>query len=141
MILTQDVAALLAPLKPATFKALGGADDFDDALDQLKVSPSLFILPSRKLPGEDQALTGVTSQRVTAQFSLIIGLMRAANSKSQFDQLETLEQALLGALHGKEVAGAATPFIYRGGQMVGVDIDKRIMFWGCDFAADFYLRS
>lgn len=144
MIAVAEVQALLAPLKSAPFRLVGLAGDFMKAAAQLQTSPSLFVLPSENRAGKDQGMTGLTVQRVTQLVSTVIGVNGAAvdaKGGKAIDQVQDYEQSVIDALVGKQAPSAASPFIYVGGKVLGIDVAKGTFFWGSTFAADFYLRK
>ncbi len=142
MTKSADIAARVGAADGNPFRAVGTASDFQAALDQLKATPALFALPSAKLAGEDGGMTGQTRQHVAAKFSLVIAVGNVGPAGgNQLDTIEDLEEWLIDVMVGWQPADMTEPFLYAGGQMVGVDVDKGVMFWGCDFASGFFLRK
>lgn len=143
MIKSSEVIAKLAPLKTdGTLRFVGGSADFNASVDQLKVSPSAFVMPSGKRPGPDEMITGVTHQRVSQQFTVMLGFNRAgATGADKLDEIEDVEAAVIDELLGWQPEGVVHPVIYAGGRLVGINIQKGIIFWGSDFTAGYYLRK
>lgn len=143
MISTTDIIDVLKQtLHPDPFKAIEGASDLLEALDQLKASPSAFVLPSAKRSGPDRALTGVISQIVTVQVSIVIAFSRVGTSKAaRGDGLMGMEEALIDCMVGWRPDGFSNPFTYGGGRLLGLGRDQGAMFWGSDFVAAYHLRK
>ena len=68
------IARLQSLNSPAqtVFRQVAGAADFLAAFDDLKQSPSVFVIPSAEAAGRTTAGRGVVRQRVTATCGVVI---------------------------------------------------------------------
>jgi hypothetical protein len=142
MIDAGGIRDRLLSLKGDMLKFVGLAGDFASAADQVKSSPAAFVLPSSRRPGPNTAATQFVSQRVTMQFTVAIMLTRIGPSGGdQLNAVQEVEDAIIDTIVGWQPEGFMSPFVYRGGRMLGIDLDQGIIFWGSDFAADYLLRK
>jgi hypothetical protein len=140
--LTDVIARLQSELVPGTFKAVSGAGELQAAADQLKASPSAFVLPSQDRAGPDTAGTQLVRQRVVQQISVVIGLSNLGpKGDRQFDALDELRKCLMRTLIGWTPEGSIEPLNYAGGRMLIMDFELGLLFWGCEFSGAYYVRS
>jgi hypothetical protein len=142
MIDAAGIVERLQLLKGNALKFIGQASDFASAADQMKASPSAFVLPSARRPGANTAGTEVVSQRVAIQFTIVTMFARVGPSGGdQLNAIQSVEDAIVDRMVGWEPEGLWSPFIYGGGRMLGIDMDKGTIFWGSDFVASYLLRK
>lgn len=143
MISLDDVIARLkAELVPGTLKAVGGAAELAAAMDQLKSSPEAFILPSVDRPSADTAGTMEVRQRVTQQFSVVVGFKNIGpKGDAQLNKIDAVRREVMRTLIGWVPDHSQLPINYAGGRMVAADFDQGVMFWGCEFSGTYYIRS
>jgi hypothetical protein len=142
MIDAGGIRDRLLALKGDTLKFVGLAADFASAADQVKTTPAAFVLPSSNRPGANTAATQFVSQRVTRQFTIVLMFARVgAAGGDQLNAVQAVEDAVVDQMVGWQPDGFMAPFVYRGGRMLGIDLDAGLIFWGSDFAADYLLRK
>lgn len=125
----------------STLLSVGGIGGLTRAIDEMVAGPCAFVVPSADRAGSNTAGTGVVRQRVTYQFSVITGFVIEGDEEAALDEIDRIARQAVGeALIGWQPPDAQTPIVYVGGRMVSYDIDNRRVFWGGDYAADYYER-
>lgn len=143
MIATADIKAKIkTDLTPNILRSVGGTAELLAAIDQLKASPSAFVMPAANRAGGNTAAASVVRQRITQQFSVIFGFTNAgATGETRINDIEIIEAALIETLVGWQPPNAANVLEYVGGKVISFDADKQVIFWGSDFVCPAYVRS
>lgn len=143
MISLDDVIARLrGVLVPGTLKSVEGAAELPAAMEQLKASPSAFVIPLTDQPGPDTAATMIVRQRVVQQFAVMIGFKNIGpQGEKQLNQIDAVRREVMRTLIGWLPPGSQMPINYAGGGMTVADFDQGVMFWGSKFNGTYYIRS
>lgn len=135
------VARIKSEIPAGFFRFIGTENDFMDAFEKRPASPSCYVLPPAEMPNPEQAATGMTTQRVRVQFTLILAISRPRDrDEDGAANAETLREALKDALLGWMPDGATDPVIYAGFRMLGLAPDGGSIFWGFDVSTAYYER-
>ncbi len=144
MIGIESIEARLALISGAgqVLRFVGGAGALVGAMDQLKASPSAFVIPSSDSPSINTAGTSIVRQRVMFQWTVMLGFSNAgAAGASQLDAIETVRAAVMDQLIGWMPDGADAATEYAGGKIAALNLEQGIIFWGSEFRAPFYVRA
>jgi hypothetical protein len=138
-----DVPKLLSPLKPDVLRAIDDAAGLDGAIDQLKASPSAFVLYGGRAAGGNVTATGLVQQRVVWRFSVVLGFSGVAGTGggAKNDDIEAVENAVIDALVGARPEGWATHIVFAGSRVLLWNMVKHLLFIECNFSTDYHERK
>jgi len=127
----------------AAFGPVGGAGDFASAVEQLKASKSLFVMPPTLAAQPNTTGTEVVRQRTTARFRVVAGFkVYSATKEDQSGDVDAVRDALMAALIG----WTPDPSVYSPANFVSWSAfapspDGATVFFAADFFTTFYLRN
>ncbi len=84
-------------------RSVGGAAQYDVAVNGLLTAPAAFVVPLSETAGENYLASGATAQRIEVRFGVILVLSShgdVTQGADALDQLDTHRSALRAALHG-----------------------------------------
>jgi hypothetical protein len=141
MITAAQIMAVLAG-NPA-FQFVGGAGDFSNAADQLKLTRSVFVMPPVEKAGPNNTGTQVIRQRSVATLRVVLGfLVRSATMVDQSGDVDTTREALKTALIGWTPDPTNySPMVLMAFQAARIGKDGTTVFYACDFSTTYYLRA
>lgn len=140
----MDVEPVITRLQEqlTTVRQVGGAADFDVAIQGAVAMPAVFVIPLGELAAPN-ALVGGLSQRVQLEVGVLLAVTnrRDAAGKAALVDLNSLRLLVRAALLGW-VPDATTGerFVYRSGRLMRMDGDGRL-WWIDQFAVNSYLRA
>lgn len=124
-----------------TLRAVKGAGDMPQVPEVLKFSNTAYVIPKTESAGENDAGTGIVSQRVMRVVSVLIGFVRMNQRKiGDLDSVEDVVEAVKTALIGWVPTGEQSPVTYLGGGVAYQDFEQGLLIWGCDFGCPYYLE-
>lgn len=93
MIRLRDVINQLQPVLAAgVVKFIGGIGSQPELLEQMKVSPSIFVQPVGRVASANVASTGTIRQTVTSSIPLLVGFNRMGDR--WVDQSEAIDKVI-----------------------------------------------
>lgn len=113
MIFAEDIIAWLDPLRAAgNAKFIGGIGTMPQAIDQMKVDKSIFVLPPVRVAGPNEVSTGVIRQTITVHWRLLyagrnIGNRWADQSKQIDLDMMAIEDRMLGWTKDRQIHSPA----------------------------------
>jgi hypothetical protein len=113
-----------------TFKSVGGAAEYDAALDAQIVTPSAYVVELSSNPRQQGSYTlTVVTQTVEVTVAVIIAIKHRSDIKGDGDQspLEAARTAARMALLGWQAAPDNEPLTYVGGQLL--DFEPGMLWW------------
>lgn len=121
---------------------VGGAIDFDRALQGLTIANSAFVIPLAEAPSPDEiGMMNSIEQEVETLFGVILAVrnLQDATGEAVQDVLDPLRTSLRSALLGWEPYTDYYPCVYAGGQLIG--FREGILFWQDDFKSAYRIRT
>lgn len=85
-----------------TLRLVGGAAQFERALQGLTAMPAAFVLPARESASEGEFMSQLVQQQVTAEFAVVIACRNLADSEgaAALEALDPIRVAVRDALLG-----------------------------------------
>ena len=140
MILIASVIERL--LAETTLRQVQGALELAAAIRAQSVAtPAAFVVPLTDQPGQDEAFTGQTLQRVRSRLSvvLVVDNKRDATGGAASDELERLRCAVRKALLGWAPPGFDSPLTAGPGNLI--DLENGRAWWGDEYQIEHYWSS
>lgn len=122
-------------------KRVAGSAEFAAASDDLKQTPSAFVIPASEKAAPSSTGTLVVSQYNTVRFSVAVAVQNlrdARGDKAQADLL-ALRVSILTALHGWQPHADFDPIEYSGGNLAG--LNNQVLWWQDSFITAHLIRS
>lgn len=122
-------------------KSVSGAAALAGASSDLKQTPSAFVVPMSDRASPNRTGTMVVQQNNTTRFAVILAVqnLRDARGHKAQDDLRTLRQDILTALHGWQPGEAFDPIEYGGGRML--QLNNQVLWWQDEFLTSHFIRS
>lgn len=110
------------------FKVVGGAAEFDIALQAAPAAPACYVIPQRE-DAEPSPATAFILQTVTVEFGIVYAVRNAKSSAGQegIADLETLRASVRTALMGWQPITATKPITFAGATLL--DFQPGLMWW------------
>lgn len=139
---TKLIAARLAAKIPAPdLLKVGGAADFQRALEGITTTPAAFVVPLAESAGENDFEMNVVQQQVPALFGVILAvrdISDAVGGQVQ-DALDALRVLVRDALVNWQPTPDMDPCIFAGGQVIGMR--DQVLYWQDDFITSYQIRK
>lgn len=110
------------------FKVVGGAAEFDIALQGAPASPACYVVPQSESVDSSTA-TAFILQTITVDFSIFYAVRNVKSSAGQegIADLETLRASVRTAIMGWQPATATKPITFAGAALL--DFQPGLMWW------------
>lgn len=142
-----DVSPVITRLKtelvPGTLGSVDEFDNLEDAVAQLKSNkPCAFVGFTGEGGGEGRGGTGVTMQKITYRFLVLLGIQGAGiKNMAKGRDMETVRDLVKHKLMGWLPAGAETPIVLVSSRVYLKDLDRSLLFLGCEFQTTYHVRK
>lgn len=122
------------------FKTVAGAAALAAALQNGQFSHSAYVFVSKVGAGDNQ-LANRVSQLVPVEVTAAYWVRNVSDATGEAaqEEIEDLRESVIAALLGWSPAGIASPFLYRGGEVI--DFRFGTVLWADKFVINTYLRS
>ncbi len=122
-------------------RQVSGAAQLARAAENLKQTPSAFVLPNAERPSGNSTGTMVVRQQNTVRFGVILAVQNLSDSRGQKAQadLRVLRTQIMAVLLGWEPDEDMNPIEYTGGRLM--QVTDQVLWWQDDFLTTHYLRS
>ena len=122
-------------------KSVSGAAELAKAVADFKQPPAAFVVPVSDRASGNTTGTMVVRQNNTTRFAVIIAAqnLRDARGQKAQDDLRTLRQDILNALHGWQPGDAFDPIEYGGGRLLRMI--NQVLWWQDEFLTSHFMRS
>lgn len=123
------------------FKVVGGAAEFDMALQGAPAAPACYVIPQSEDADGSTATSTYVFQTVTVNFGVIYAVRNAKSSAGQegIADLETLRAAVRTALLGWQVASNTKPITFAGANLL--DFQPGLMWWQDGFTTTHHIST
>lgn len=134
------IAATVARLTGSPFRIVSGVADVPEAEEDVKVTPSAFVMPSGDKAGPNQLGGGALQQDVQPAIMVILAVSRkGAASRAALDPLKAYREAVMDKLLNWSPLADYAPYEFGGGGWVRVG--KSILLWQDTFTTEYLLRK
>lgn len=140
---TPVIERLRTQLVPATLASVGEFDDINDAIEQLKSNKlCAFVGFTGEGGGEGRGGTGVTMQKITYRFLVLLGIQGAGiKNMAKGRDMETARDLVKHKLMGWMPAGAETPIVLVSSRVYLKDLERSLLFFGSEFQTTYHVRK
>lgn len=123
------------------FKVVGGAAEFDMALQGAPAAPACYVVPAREEADRSSATSTYVLQTITVDFAIVYAVRNSKSSAGQsgIADLETLRAAVRGAILGWQPATATKPITFAGGSLL--DFQPGLMWWQDGFTTTHHIST
>lgn len=139
---TKLIADRLAAKIPAPgLLKVGGAADFQRAIEGVTALPAAFVVPLAESAGENDFEMNVVQQDVSALFGVVLAvrdISDAVGGQVQ-DALDALRVLVREALINWQPTPDMDPCTFAGGQVIGMR--DQVLFWQDDFVTGYLIRQ
>lgn len=142
----MDLAFVIARLKSNTsgMKSIGGAADFETALDSVVTVPSLFVMPLLERANQMPRTSAVYQHMVQLNFAVIAVVANVKDARGETGlttALAPVREQVRNALAGwVPDPTSGEPVAYAGGRLMRFAGDQRI-WWSDEFTLNQYWRT
>lgn len=141
MRIAAVIDRLTTQLVPGTLVAVGSLSEVPANPEVVRWSNRAFVKPLPDIVGENNAGTGVVSQKVLRVVRVLIGFTRQSQRRmGNLDAVEDVVEAVKAALIGWTPAGE-NPVVYVGARIEYGDITNGILIWGVDVGCPYHLEA
>lgn len=137
-----DTACVVARLKDQSvcFKLIGGAAEYDAAVDGLTVSPACFVMElASSVRSQGSSTYTATTQMVQAQIGLIIAVQFAGDVTGAREPLRDARASAAKALLGWQLDSFHEPLTYVGGSIL--DFEPGTIWWQDAYTTAFAISN
>jgi len=123
------------------FRKVAGAANFAAAQEDLKATPSAYVIPLSDVAQRNTLVGLSVSQRVIERFGVILAVdnKRDVRGDAVNAVLEPIRAATLVALLGMVPATDYDPVLYAGGRLLLLDVS--VMWWQLEFTTGYFERK
>lgn len=136
------IERLKEQLVPDVFADVGGLGAVPAEPDAVKWQNRAYVAPQNDLVGDNNAGTGVVSQRVVRVVRVLIGFARKKGPRQigDLDSIEDVVEAVKDALIGWTPDGEAAPVEYVASGIQYQDLETGILIWGVDVGCPYFME-
>lgn len=142
MISADDIIAVLKDgYAGGTLAAVEGAGAMPNALDQVQVSRTAFVMPPGEKAIENDAGTGVIRQKVNVDFLILVvftGISAAADDQS--GEMDAAREGIKDALLGKLLGDMKDPITLISCGVLEVDATAGTLIYSLLFSTGYHIR-
>lgn len=122
-------------------RRVAGSAEFAAAAEDLKQTPTAFVIPASEKPAASGSGTLVVSQYNTVRFYVAVAVQNLRDSRGDKAQgdLIALRTAIMTALHGWQPDTSFDPIEYGGGNLVR--FNNQVLWWQDNFFTAHLMRS
>ncbi len=140
------IAAVIDRLKgkfyPGLFADVSGLGAVPAKPDAVRWQNRAYVSPLSDLVGDNNAGTGVVSQRIVRVVRVLIGFTRQNPRKmGNLDGIEDVVEAVKANLIGWTPEGENAPVEYVASRIIYQDLETGILIWGVDVGCPYYLEE
>lgn len=122
-------------------KRVSGAAEIAAASDDLKQVPAAFVVPNSERPTGSSVGTSVVSQSNMVRFGVVMAVqnLRDPSGEKAQEDLLTVREAIMNALHGWQPSEDFDPIEFGGGRLLS--LTDQVLWWQDDFLTSHFIRS
>lgn len=139
----MNLAPIIEQLRNSVpaLKLIGGAAQFERAVDGLTTLPAAFVLPARESAAESEFMAQIVQQLVTSEFAVPIAVRNLADDEgaAAVESLEPVHTAVRDALLGWQPATDYHGCEYVNGELVA--FDNGVLWWQDSYRSGYTIRS
>ncbi len=136
------LAPIIAQVKTVSMlKNVEGTVGFALAQQNLKGTPSAWVIPLMDAALPNRMMSGAVEQRVNERFGVILAVsnVRDARGEAANEDLEVVRSAVITALLGWQPDAGYDPVEYGGGRMLS--LINPVLWWQLEFTTAYYERK
>jgi hypothetical protein len=139
-MLLQPVADLLIA-QVTDFRKVAGAANFAAAREDLKATPTGYVLSLSDVAKPNTYINKSVQQHVIERFGVILAVdnKRDVRGDAVNGPLESLRSQVILALLGFQPAAGYDPVLYGGGRLLELDVTT--LWWQLEFTTGYYERK
>lgn len=124
-----------------TFKIVGGAAQFERAIEGLTGTPAAFVLPANDAADASPFMSQVVEQTVNVEFVVVLAVRNLADDEgaAATESIEPVRESVRAALLGWPPSTEHYGCEYRGGSLQA--FDNGILWWADTYRTAFLIRS
>jgi hypothetical protein len=135
------VARLAAKIPPSGLLKVGGAADFQRALEGVTTIPAAFVIPLAESAAENDFEMSIVQQEVSALFGVMLAVRNISDATGSAvqDALNALRMRVRDALVNWQPDPEWDPCTFAGGQLIGMR--DQVLYWQDDFQTGYQIRK
>lgn len=137
----EIIGALKVDFANKTLRAVEPAESMPTSLDQVKTSPTAFVMPPGEKAGPNSAGTGVVRQRSAVSFQILLvftGL--GPNPSNRAGMVNDAVEAVKDVFIGAELGDITEPITLETAAIVEFDAKAGTLIYGLSFSTAYQIR-